>query len=304
VDWGGEGVEKKAYISRRPYLSFNEVFDEYEGCTAEDLFHDAAIGNLTIYIQIPGKWKVGLLSSVKRDYIRLLQTQLRGEKIDKESLLDLVKVIPAFKNIKNKADFIEVCNKGALWLNPSTLNESSDENQEIIHDGVLSYYQYSGKYQSCYDAPITGRFPLSSMTIASYSRAGDADISLKLHEIFDFNINSDEEFFIYPETGIYIKQALKDNNLCVLKEDWQRLLDQPADPEDAKPEGAVSRKSLLKLVIGMATEQYSYDPTAKKNKALSDISADLATAGVGMGDDSIREALKEASKLLLPLKPA
>lgn len=62
------------------------------------------------------------------------------------------------------------------------------------------------------------------------------------------------------------------------------------------------RESLLKLVIGMAVEQYNYDPHSLRNEATADIATDLATNGVPLDRDTILKWLREGAELL-PREP-
>ena len=65
-----------------------------------------------------------------------------------------------------------------------------------------------------------------------------------------------------------------------------------------KPLQTREKETLLKIIIGMAIEQYGYDPKATKNKAISDIVADLAEHDLSIDADTIRKKLKEATELL------
>jgi hypothetical protein len=67
-----------------------------------------------------------------------------------------------------------------------------------------------------------------------------------------------------------------------------------------KPFTTSERDSLLKLVIGMAVKGYSYDPSAKKNTAVADISTDLVGLGLQLSDDTIRKYLIQGVKKLPP----
>lgn len=60
------------------------------------------------------------------------------------------------------------------------------------------------------------------------------------------------------------------------------------------------RDTLLKLIIGMAVEQYGYDPKAKRNEATAHIRSDLESCGISMDADTILNKLREASELLPP----
>lgn len=56
--------------------------------------------------------------------------------------------------------------------------------------------------------------------------------------------------------------------------------------------------TLLRLFIGMAVEQYGYDPKKTRNEAAKNISSDLALHGLSITDDTVRKYLKQASELL------
>lgn len=58
------------------------------------------------------------------------------------------------------------------------------------------------------------------------------------------------------------------------------------------------RISLLKIIIGVAVNQYDFDPNKKRNAATKQISDDLLYLGIALDEDTIRKYLKEASALL------
>lgn len=60
------------------------------------------------------------------------------------------------------------------------------------------------------------------------------------------------------------------------------------------------RESLLKLVIGVAVEQYNFDPRANRNTAAAEIASDLQLCGLSLTDDTIRKYLREGAELLPP----
>jgi len=72
--------------------------------------------------------------------------------------------------------------------------------------------------------------------------------------------------------------------------------------EDQKPDGGVSRDTLLTMIIGMAVDAYGYDPGAKKSHVPKELENCFNLLGLSLIDDTIRKALKEAS-VLLPAKP-
>jgi two-component sensor histidine kinase len=65
-----------------------------------------------------------------------------------------------------------------------------------------------------------------------------------------------------------------------------------------KPLLTRERETALKLIIGMAIEQYTYDPEASRSDAIKNISDDLAEHGLSLDMDTIRKWLKEAAQLL------
>jgi hypothetical protein len=75
----------------------------------------------------------------------------------------------------------------------------------------------------------------------------------------------------------------------------------PNTVED-KPLWISERDSLLKLVIGMAVQGYSYNPEAKKSGTVAEIKFDIEQLGLSLDDETIRSYLKQASAKL-PGKP-
>lgn len=55
------------------------------------------------------------------------------------------------------------------------------------------------------------------------------------------------------------------------------------------------RNSLLKLVWGMATQGYKFDPGADRSQVPKEIAGDCAAAGVPIDADTVRKYLREAS---------
>lgn len=60
------------------------------------------------------------------------------------------------------------------------------------------------------------------------------------------------------------------------------------------------RDSLLKLFVGMAVEQYGFDPKAIRSPVAMQIASDVARAGLSITDDTIRKYLREGAELLPP----
>lgn len=72
-----------------------------------------------------------------------------------------------------------------------------------------------------------------------------------------------------------------------------------AQPMSEPEMGTSERKTLLRLVLGMAMQKYGYDPKADKNKATGtkaeSIYADLESAGLATDVQTIRKYLKAAA---------
>ena len=67
--------------------------------------------------------------------------------------------------------------------------------------------------------------------------------------------------------------------------------------------GARERESMLKLIIGMATGFYGYDPKPMRSDKIKEIADDLARNGIPLDPDTVRKYLYEARDLL-PLREA
>jgi hypothetical protein len=55
--------------------------------------------------------------------------------------------------------------------------------------------------------------------------------------------------------------------------------------------GARERKTLLKIILGMAKAKYRYDPIATKSSAIKNIADSILREGIDITDDTIREKL-------------
>ncbi|MEP3672754.1 MAG: hypothetical protein ABJM86_07360 [Hyphomicrobiales bacterium] len=58
-------------------------------------------------------------------------------------------------------------------------------------------------------------------------------------------------------------------------------------------------KALLKMILGMAIEQYGYKPDAARNEATRNIENDLREAGFPLSEDTVRKYLKMAKNIVL-----
>jgi hypothetical protein len=75
------------------------------------------------------------------------------------------------------------------------------------------------------------------------------------------------------------------------------LIDPPkaAYPPESVELKARERGTLLRILYGMATQGYKYDPTCKRSAVPSEIAADCEFAGCSVDADSVRKYLKEAA---------
>ena len=259
---------------RREELSIAEVIEQYD-CTIDDLFYGAEIGELPIYL-LTGGWTVELICSIKQGS-------------------------PIYKEVKNVDEYINKALKMTEeYENPD--NFPTDNFQKIVTNGIFTYYPNNGKYRALYIPPIYGLIALSQHTITEYRHGVDPGIFLKLNDFIGISKNTTDEFVMIPDRQVLVKDALTDGKLFVKREDLNRLSDQPIDPDDAKGKDDVSRKTLLRLVLGMAMNRYKYELGKLRTDVPKTIEIGLETLGIDITDDTIRNALKEA-ELKYPPKP-
>lgn len=58
------------------------------------------------------------------------------------------------------------------------------------------------------------------------------------------------------------------------------------------------RETLLKLIAGMASEQYGYDPRHQRSEAFENIQEDLDRAGLSMDAKTVRKWIRQAAELI------
>ena len=76
----------------------------------------------------------------------------------------------------------------------------------------------------------------------------------------------------------------------------QALLAGGRAPEAGSELKTTERNSLLKIVWGMATGGYKFDPEAGRSEVPKEIAGDCAAAGVPIDPDTVRKYLREASQ--------
>jgi hypothetical protein len=96
-------------------------------------------------------------------------------------------------------------------------------------------------------------------------------------------------------------EAKKMSDLIQERETLKQKIDQleaehTSQPTSEKPLSTKERDTLLKLILGMAIEQYNYDPEAPRSEAFKNIHDDCAGLGLSLDTDTIRKWLKEAAQ--------
>ena len=76
-----------------------------------------------------------------------------------------------------------------------------------------------------------------------------------------------------------------------LREEVKRLKEEAARN---KPLSTRERETYQKIILGMAIEQYGFNPTAGRSPIPKQIADDLATFGISVSDDTVRQKLKDA----------
>ena len=94
-----------------------------------------------------------------------------------------------------------------------------------------------------------------------------------------------------------IYEPLLAEHEAALKE-LEQLKKQALEPPQEKALPTKERQTALKLIIGMAVEQYGYDPSQSRNDAVGNIVSDLNSLGISLDPDTVRKWLKEAADIL------
>ena len=76
-----------------------------------------------------------------------------------------------------------------------------------------------------------------------------------------------------------------------LREEVKRL---KGEAVREKPLSTRERETLLKIILGMAIKGYVYNPAAGRSNTPKEIADDLATLGISVSDDTVRQKLKDA----------
>lgn len=285
---------------KRPELSFDEVMEQYDGVKEDDLFHAAAQGELTIYFKGDGR-KVGMVCSFKqivKSMFPEMNVPMNQEDFDA--------MFPELKEFENEADFAEKIEKALERSYAAFTNTVPDsEFQEVVSNGLMSFYPNNGIYRAVYMVPLIGLQPISALSVAMHRNGvGQLGVFLKMQKTLGIGEDSTDEFVVIPDPKtddfISFEDARRDGLLFLMKDELLELSsNKPIDPDDVKPKGGVSRKTLLKLVIGMAMNRYHYDPKKGYSDTPKTIEIGINSLGIDITDDTIRKALKEAKEKIL-----
>lgn len=176
---------------------------------------------------------------------------------------------------------------------------SKQNSKDLVINNRVSYTK-KGAYQALYEITYDGLLPVAIKSLQEFrSRPNTAMIEIDMYRELGL---ADEAMgmFMAPENEVLVRDALNSEKLVVKAEDIKRLLNSENGPDETKPDGAVSRHTLLRIVIGLAKTRFKYDPKIIKSTVPKDIENDLIRVDVLVTDDTIRKALKEANSLPPP----
>lgn len=118
--------------------------------------------------------------------------------------------------------------------------------------------------------------------------------------------------FYHPD-NFYPAGGLPEDSTLVVRTDalleFERGISQAGEAQDHQSELSESeRRSVLKILLGMAIDCYDYDPKAARNVATGENRGSIAAAlqlldGLSTEADTIRKYLKEAAELYPDAKP-
>lgn len=125
----------------------------------------------------------------------------------------------------------------------------------------------------------------------------NSDKKMKLINEYLQDANKLNDIQIYQRSGSKIKPREFMEWAGKLKLSFSNLISDK-NTNEQRPIKTRERDTLLKLIIGMAVEQYGFDPKSKRNEATGNIQSDLESCGLSMDADTILKKLREASDLL------
>lgn len=138
--------------------------------------------------------------------------------------------------------------------------------------------------------PLTGLHRLTSNCLHKFELdRDDSQATIDFNQTLNFPVEKNE-IWVNPEPAI----TLSIDKLYIMHDDIQ-LLTSVNSPNDNH--GKVSKKSMLRLIHGLAVGGYKFDPSSKRNDKLADMKGDLEKCKVSLSDDTIRSILNEAADI-------
>ena len=189
---------------------------------------------------------------------------------------------------KDRADFV-YWSKIPRWTLEEATALSFGKGPEFVNSDKVEAYRGQSSFADDYSKRLS--FLLHAQ------EAGELTVSI-----------SPAEFISWAEqTGIALPQDLVDavratvgriedrRSLTAerdeLREEVKRLKEEAARN---KPLSTRERETFLKIILGMAIEQYGYNPKSGRSDAPKKIADDFATLGISVSDDTVRQKLKDA----------
>lgn len=262
-------------VLHRPYYSLREV-EELTAYKVLDLLHMAAEGKLLISVIADG-W----LASRVYEIDHSIDIEENGFSVSYRG-----PEVPDFPTGDDE-NFVD---KVVEW-------QHGQERQDVVVHNLVSYGR-RGLNGWWYGLNPEGPATVAASSIAEFLiRPDTAHIEIDINTWKNIADPFHQRFF-RPDPEVLVKDALQADRLVLLTADLERLRGGDKGLVAEKPDGAVSRKTLLKLVIGMAIGGYRYDPQAKRHDCMGPIEKRLHEVNLPVGQDTIRKALEEASQLL------
>lgn len=122
-------------------------------------------------------------------------------------------------------------------------------------------------------------------------------------ERYDINVRTyatgDKKSSIYDIADYYPSGRWPDiSELGFVKKDIEEFEAYFQSDLQEKPISERERQTLYKMIIGMATDGYGFDPNALRSPFPKELEGILDHLGIAVSDDTIREKLREAAGLL------
>jgi hypothetical protein len=269
------------------------------------------------------KYRAELMAMPQDRFEALYQEELDKFKEELRAAADAKERALFFNQPHANADF-DHWSRAAHWTLEEAVALSFGKEPSIVNSNSIAPYSQTSRFagqfskrldlarravpwKKLFDPVLPGIFigwtkenqiPFPSDLEALLSARGNMIVSWKSnYEALSARYDDLQSQFLETQTNLTKRL---DEERQQLEEAQKQLADaEKTSPAKMKPEiGQREKESLLKLVIGLAIGGYGFDPKSARNAKLSEISSDLATAGVPLDDDTIRKWLKAGVELL------